>query len=217
MSREAVSRLERGQIDGLTIGTLRHIAGALEASVHIEIRWRGEQLDRLIDAAHAAMQDEVARVLTSLGWLLRTEVSFNHYGDRGRVDILAYHPSTGIVLVIEIKSRLGDLQDTIGRLDVKVRLGPMLARQVGWQTPAAVIPALVIGEGSSARRLVTAHSALFARYTLRGRAALTWIRRPSVVPNGVSGLLWYQAAASSNGGTARTGRVRERTLRDVVR
>ena len=131
VSRQVVSRVERGDVAGMTLGSIDSIASALGASVHVQLRWQGEQLDRLIDAAHAAIQQSVAESLTALAWIVRVEVSFNHYGDRGRVDILAFHRLLRILLVVEIKSGLGDIQETIGRLDVKARLGPTIARDCG--------------------------------------------------------------------------------------
>jgi len=188
VSREMISRMERGELSGMTLGSIEQIARALGASVSLQIRWHGEQLDRLMDAAHAAIQQSVAELLNGLGWIVRVEVSFNHYGDRGRVDIVAFHPALRILLVIEIKSALGDLQETLGRLDVKVRLGRQVARDLGWNDVAAVIPVLVIGDSRVARRTVAAHAALFAPFSLRGRLALAWLRRPTSTP---TGLLWF--------------------------
>jgi hypothetical protein len=143
----------------------------------------------LIDAAHADLQQSVAQLLTSLGWTIRVEASFNHYGDRGRVDILAFRPNLRVLLVVEIKSALGDLQDTLGRLDVKMRVGRLVAHDVGWGEVRAVIPALVIGDSRLARRTVANHESLFARYDLRGRGSLAWIRRP--LDPWPTGLLWF--------------------------
>jgi transcriptional regulator with XRE-family HTH domain len=188
VSREAVSRMERGALAGMTIARVDQIATALGASVAVQVRWQGEQLDRLVDAAHAALQQEVAELLIGLGWLIRVEVSFNHNGDRGRVDLLAFYPLLRVLLVVEIKSGLGDMQDTLGRIDVKVRLGGVLAREVGWTDVSAVVPVLVIGDSRTARNLVAAHDALFARFDVRGRAALRWVRRPGAP--WPAGLLW---------------------------
>ena len=69
--------------------------------------------------------------MASSGWSVRPEVSFNHYGDRGRVDLLAFHAASGVALVIEVKGSIGDLQDALGRLDVKLRLGRSLADASG--------------------------------------------------------------------------------------
>ena len=203
VSRELVSRLERGEIAGMTLGSIDRMAAALGASVNVHIRWQGEQLDRLIDAAHAAIQQAVAELLASQGWTVRVEVSFNHYGDRGRVDIIAVHPILRTLLIVEIKSALGDLQETIGRLDVKVRLGPTIARELRWADVTTVIPALVIGDSRRARRAVADHDALFTTFAYRGRAALAWLRRPvQPIP---SGLLWFASGPDSQEVTIRRG------------
>jgi hypothetical protein len=56
------------------------------------------------------------------------------------------HAATRLVLAIEVKTAFGDLQDTIGRMDVKVRVAGSVARTLGWR-PAAVVPVLVLGGG----------------------------------------------------------------------
>lgn len=192
---------------GVSIGTVEKIVTALGAIVDVTVRWEGAELDRSIDAAHARLQDWVARELAALGWLVRVEVSFNHFGDRGRVDVLAYHPATRLLVIVEVKSALGDLQETLGRLDVKVRLGRTLAREAGWADCEAVVPLLAITDARSARRIVGAHAALFAQYRLRGRQAVAWLRRPvAPVP---SGLLWFVNVPDSHGMTTpRVTRVR---------
>ena len=117
------------------------------------------------------------------------EVSFNHYGDRGRVDVLAYHAPTGCVLVAEVKSAVGDVQETLGRIDVKVRLGRSLAASAGWIRRAGGGAGVDRHGIAHARRVIAAHPVLFARFNMRGRAAQTWLRRPTLPPP--SGLLWF--------------------------
>lgn len=204
LSRDTVSRAERGTLDGLTLGALARLAGALDASLVVEVRWRGADLDRLIDRAHAALQNAAAERLGQAGWVTRAEVSFNHYGDRGRCDLLAWHPSSSSLVVVEIKSRIGDVQEMLGRLDVKVRLGPLLAGQCGWPQPASVVPALVLQDDRATRAVLGRHAAIFARYGLRGRAALAWLRSPI----SASGLVWFEGADSDQARTTRPGRVR---------
>ena len=196
-SRQLVSRIERGELAAIPIGTLRRIATELDATLSLQVRWRGEELDRLVDAAHARLQQATSELLMSLGWLVRVEVSFNHYGDRGRVDIMALHPVLRIILIIEIKSGLGDLQDTLGRLDVKVRLGRRIADDLGWSDVSAVVPVLVIGDTRTARSVVARHDALFKRFTVRGRAALAWLRRPH--GGAPTGMLWFANGQDSHG------------------
>jgi hypothetical protein len=202
-----ISRIERGQLASQSIRTVARVAEALDATAELVVRWRGEELDRLMDATHAALVHQTVAFLQSGGWVTRVEVSFNHFGDRGRVDVLAFHPDERILAVVEVKSALGDLQDTAGRLDVKVRLGPMLASSIGWEQPKSVIRALVVAETRTARRVIERHAGIFDAFTLRGRRALAWVRSPaSPSPRG---LLWFVRLPDSRGkGITRSARVR---------
>jgi len=179
-SRETISRIERGQVRGVTVGVLEKVADVLGASLDLLVRYQGAELDRLVDAGHAQIQDAVAAALTDLGWIVRVEVSFNHFGDRGRADVVAFHPVARIFLVVEVKSALGNLQETLGRLDVKVRVAGTIAAECGWTDVAVAVPVLVVADTRAARRVVAAHASLFGRYRLRGRQALAWMRRPGL-------------------------------------
>lgn len=209
VSRQAISRIERGLLAGIALGTLGKLTDAFGATADVYLRWEGEQLDRLIDRVHASAQEQTAALLRAAGWIVRPEVSFNHFGDRGRVDLLAFHPSASALIVAEVKSDVGDTQETLGALDVKARLAHRLAADAGWPPPSAVIPALVLVESGSSRRVVERHPELFARFARRGRAALAWIRDPSATPP--AGLLWFVNLPRAHGVSAnRRSRVRHR-------
>jgi transcriptional regulator with XRE-family HTH domain len=211
VSRQVVSRIECGHLAGVRIRTVVRTLEALEATGELVVRWRGEQLDRLMDADHATLVRTTVELLDSLGWQVRVEVSFNHYGDRGRVDVLGLHPATATMLVVEVKSVIGDVQDTIGRLDVKARLAAILASSVGWPAPRTVTRALVLGDLRATRRLVATHEAVFASFRPRGRQAVAWLRHPA--PSAPVGLLWFTKLTRAHGVGA-TRRVRERTVQD---
>lgn len=211
VSRQVVSRIECGHLAGVRIRTVVRTLDALDATGELVVRWRGEQLDRLMDADHASLVGATVELLESLGWQVRVEVSFNHYGDRGRVDVLGLHPATATVLVVEVKSLIGDVQDTIGRLDVKARLAAMLASSVGWPASRSVTRALVLGDSRATRRLVAAHEAVFSSFRPRGRQAIAWLRHPS--PPAPVGLLWFAKLTRAHGVGA-TRRVRRRTVQD---
>jgi hypothetical protein len=128
------------------------IAGALGATVSVRILWQGEGLDRLLDAAHADLTETVLRLLRDSGWEVATEVSFNVRGERGAIDILAFHHSTKSLLVIEIKSVVPDLQAMLGTLDkrpasLSVSLGSVVgestASQDCWSSPTTGPPVVV--------------------------------------------------------------------------
>ncbi len=197
LSRDSVSRAELGDLRGLTVGTLERLAAALGATLVVELRWQGADLDRVIDRAHAVLQAVVVSRLRSAGWVTHVEVSFNHYGDRGRCDVVGWHPRTGTVLIVEVKSRLANLQETLGHVDVKRRLGGAIAQQLGYLQPRSVAIALVLGDARTARRTVERHSALFDAFAVRGRSALAWVRQPTGA--GVR-LLWFEALPNSGEG-----------------
>ncbi len=58
--------------------------------------------------------------------IIRPEYEFNHYGDRGSVDLLAWHPTERVLLIIEVKSALTDLQATLMSYARKLRIVPDL-------------------------------------------------------------------------------------------
>ena len=195
LSRDAVSRVERGRLNGATFATVARLAAALDATLVVEIRWQGADIDRLVDRRHARLQELAARRLTLAGWMTRVEVSFNHYGDRGSCDVVAWHPSTQTLLVVEVKSRLGNVQDTLHRLDVKARLGSVIAEQLSWPQPGSVARALVVADERTSRRVVARHETLFASFATRGRSAVRWLRRPTP---GSRALLWFQPLPDSD-------------------
>jgi hypothetical protein len=160
-----------------TVRTLERICEPLDIDLRIYGRWRGGELDRLLDAGHAALQDLVKRRLEAAAWLVRAEVTFSRFGERGSIDLLAFHPASGILLVVEIKTVIADVQGLLRPIDVKVRLAGHVAAELGWH-PRTVVPALMISEESTSRRRVAEHAALFGRFATRGSAAGRWLRQP---------------------------------------
>ena len=141
---------------------------------------------------------------------IETEVSFNHYGERGSIDILAFHPATRVLLVVEVKTVVPDVGGMMMTLDRKVRLANQIARERGWRA-ATVSRVLVLREDSTARRRVAAHSATFSNaFPLRNVAIRAWLRDPAGV---ISGLLFLSTAREggqqtpSNGRSERSGGV----------
>lgn len=183
ISQSEMSRWERAALEECSVAEVERWATALNAHLALELRVDGER--PLTDARHAAVQTWVVNLLRSTGWIVEAETSFNHFGDRGRVDVLAYHPVLRILLVIEIKSRLDDAQELLGRLDIKRRIAPKIGAERGWPV-AAIVPVIVFGENRSTRRRLSAHEALFATYDLRARAATAWLRHPAQpIPTGI--------------------------------
>lgn len=185
VSRGVIGRIERGRADRVPIYVLVKVAAAMGATVSTKLFWHGEGLDRLLDATHASLTDAAIDMLRLLGWDASTEVSFNIRGERGSIDILAFHASSGSLLVVEIKSVVPDLQAMLGTLDRKVRLASEIARQRGWHV-RTVSRLLVMPDDRTARRRVDQHRATFA-VVLPARTveARRWLRNPTGVFAGI--------------------------------
>ncbi len=208
VSRAVLSDLERGRIEPHSVGALVAAGRAVGATVRIELRLPGGDMYRMLDAGHAALSAKWAEELERSGWLVESEVTFNHFGERGSIDLMAWHPESRVLLVVEIKTLIVDLQDLLAGLDRKVRIGGVVARQRGW-IPSAVVPALVVAEGSTARRRIRDHQALFRRFELRGRDALAWVSSPTTAaPRGI--LSFAKLSDARSGDRRRAGRQRVR-------
>lgn len=192
VSRSAVSLLERGFGHRLTMAVVDRVVSALGGRIDARITWNGVELDRLLDAGHATLQAAVKEHLEAWGWVVRAEVSFNHYGDRGRIDLLAWHPATSTLLIVEIKTSLVDAQQLLGAMDVRCRVAPMLARSLGWSV-RHVVPAIVFVEDKTTRRRIDVIATLFDRYALRGQGATSWLLRPAGRSIPPTGLLWFSS------------------------
>lgn len=160
VSRGAIARIEQGHADRVTVETLEKAARPLGARLVCRLSWNGEGLDRLLDEDHAATVEQVVRSLAAAGWLVATEVSFNVWGERGSIDLLAFHPGTRILLVIEVKSVVPDVQATLVTLDRKERLAIEIGRERGWDA-VAVARLLVIRDSRTSRRRIDEHAATF--------------------------------------------------------
>jgi transcriptional regulator with XRE-family HTH domain len=206
-SQAAISRLERGEGGGLSLAALRRLATALGARLDVRLDWQGGGLDRLLDRAHADLVERVVRTLRPQGWELVPEASFSVYGERGSIDVLALHPASGVLLVVEVKSVLQDVQGTLMVLDRKVRLADRISRDRGWR-PRSVARLLVLGARGTNRHRVAEHREIFqVAFPERGTVVKRWLRRPA---GRISGLLFI----SDNRQTA-AGRPRARPVKGI--
>jgi transcriptional regulator with XRE-family HTH domain len=179
VSDGTVSRIERGHLDAVALGTIRAVARALEIRVEVLPRSRSADVDRLLSARHAGLADAVVRWLGRFdGWVVRPEVSFSRYGERGVIDLLAWHAVAHSVLVIELKTAIVDVGELLGTLDRKARNARPIARDLGWN-PASVSCALIVADSSTNRRRIAAHAATFrAAFPTRAIGLRQWLPRP---------------------------------------
>jgi transcriptional regulator with XRE-family HTH domain len=168
IGQSAVSATEGGDLDAVSARTLGRLFGEVGADLVLAVRWRGGELDRLLDRAHAELVERIAALLLSLGWQVHVEVSFARYGERGSVDVFGWHPSARVALIVEVKSEITGVEETLRRHDVKVRLAPHIAFDRLGERPAEVARLLVLPDTSTTRRRLQVHATTFGRaYPLR--------------------------------------------------
>jgi transcriptional regulator with XRE-family HTH domain len=186
VSQQTVSRAERGRIDELSFRALGRILQELEGELELSVRWRGGELDRVIDEAHAHLVAAMLERLDCTGWVAAPEVTYTIGRDRGSIDVLAFQPTARIALVVEVKSELTSAEATLRRHDEKVRLAPAIARaRFGWDA-VSVSRLLALPAASTARRRVDRHARLFDRtYPLRGRELRAWLAEPAASEGGI--------------------------------
>ena len=104
VSQGLVSLLERGRLDLLSVRNTRKVGAALEVHLPFTPRWRGGDAVRLLDEGHSSIVEHIVRALRRSGWEVVVEYTFNHFGERGSVDVLAWHPLHRALLLLEVKT-----------------------------------------------------------------------------------------------------------------
>jgi transcriptional regulator with XRE-family HTH domain len=206
-----IRKIEHGQLEGVRLGSLRRVGNALEMYASIDVRWRGSELDRLLNARHSALHESVARYFSSLpGWVFEPEVSFAIYRDWGIVDILAWHAARQALLLIELKTAVIDVQESVGTFDRKRRLARQIAAGRGWR-PRVIGAWLLIADSATNRRRVAAHREMLrAAFPADGRTLRRWVREPDRDLRALS--FWSEAQlTASNPKIAARQRVRTRS------
>ena len=203
VSRATVSLLERGHWERLAIARVRGIAAAIDVRVEVVGRWRGGDASRLLSRRHSLLAETFATFMAGqLDWVAEPEVSFAVYGERGVVDLLAWHEPTAHLLVVELKTEFVDFNEMLGTLDRKLRLARTIGASRGWH--ARLISAwLIVADTKTNRRHAKQHATLLhSRLALDGRQLRAFLRDPS---RSTTGLAFW---TDTNGGSAspRVGR-----------
>jgi transcriptional regulator with XRE-family HTH domain len=214
VSRGTVSRVERGLLDDVTLGVLAATCRALEIRLDLLLRWRGGELDRLLNAGHAGLLEAVSRRFARLpGWISLPEVTFSIYGERGSIDILAWHAASRSLLVVELKTAIVDVHDLLATLDRKRRLATQIGRERGWDA-ATVSVWVAVSDTLTNRRRVAAHeTALRSVLPTGGVAVGRWLRWPV---ESIAALSFLSVARHESVRNMRPSRQRVRHSRKAV-
>jgi hypothetical protein len=188
--------IEAGNVENVTIGQARRVARALGGRLDARLMWRGDGLDRLTNRGHAQMHEATFRWLRGVGgWLAIPEVSFSRAGERGVIDIAAWHAATRSLLVIELKTRLVDVSGLMATMDVRRRVAWAIARDHGWE-PTSVSIWVIVAPGRTNERIRSGHRAVLrAKFPADGRSMRRWIGQPT---DSIAGLSFPPQVAISD-------------------
>jgi len=204
--QSVISLLEHGRLDEASLRTLRRVCTVLEIDLALDARWRGGAIDRLLDQGHAAIVEYAARLLVRNGWIVDAELTFNEYGERGSVDVVAWHPEHRALLLVEVKTALTDLQAMLLSMSRKVRIVPgILTRERGWHR-RHLGRVLVVAGTTANRSTVAQHRAMFeATFPEGSRDARAWLANPT---SDLAAVWFVSQMAVSHATTASRRRVR---------
>lgn len=205
VGQATVARLEAGRCPAVRLDALTAIAAAVGVDAELVLRCGRARLALLLDARHARLGELVVTTFKANAWQVRVEYSFSHYGERGSVDVVGWRPAERALVVVEVKSQLVDVQDTLSTLDRKARLVPaLLARDEGWR-PALVGRILVLPEATASRLAIARHGATFdAALPDRTVAVRRWLALPRGELRGV----WFLRNSSPANDMCRSTAVR---------
>jgi transcriptional regulator with XRE-family HTH domain len=180
VSQQAISLVERGHGSRLATATLRRIFAAIDARWEPTVSWRGGDLDRLLDEAHAGVVAAIVRRLGARDWQVAIEVTYSEFGERGSIDVLGARRDLMAMAVIEVKSELTVVDATVRKLDEKVRIvRSSLGRERFGFAPRHVGRVLILPATETARRRVRRVSAILdTSLPDRGATVRNWLRRP---------------------------------------
>lgn len=182
-----ISHVERGLMDDLPLRVIRDVLAALGMRLDLRPQWQGVDLARLGSGAHDALQNSVLEYLAGLpGWVAVPEVTYSMFGERGAIDILAWHEATCSLLVIELKTVLVDKGEIARKTDQRRRLAPEIAAARGW-TATTVSTWLVLSDTKTNRREVARNAALLRHSeAIDGHEMRAWLRQPRGIVSGIS-------------------------------
>lgn len=202
ISSSAVGRHENGIIGSFP--AIEKHAAVFALRVDVRMTGRAGDLVRLADEEHARIVEMVAGWFRAHGFQTETEASFSEWGERGRIDLLAFDPSTRTLVIVEVKTQLLDLQKLFGSLNVNERLASTIAKHRGWIV-GQTATVLATASTPANHKIVREHPSLFSQFARR-RLTVPSLRKETRI------LHWVNADAGRSSWLAGRQRVRRPEL-----
>lgn len=183
MSQSQVCRVERGILSDLTFETAERLLAAMGARlvISVDAPYLSDR-QRQREPAHARCSAHVAKMLRRAGWDVATEVEVGGDRSRGWIDVLAYNPVTGWLLVIEIKTEIHDLGAIERSLNWYEREAMSVARRMGWKPTRSIGCLLLLASSANDERASTNREPMNMGFPVRSRELATLVDGEAIPP-----------------------------------
>ena len=128
--------------------------------------------ERQRELVHARCSGYVDRRLRSDGWLTLREVEVVHGRSHGWIDLLAFDPRTGRLVVVEIKSRLDDMGAIERQVNWYKRMAMGIARGERWDVRLTTAWLLLLASDEVDTAIAANRDVLRYAFPARGGALL---------------------------------------------
>jgi len=177
-----VAAVEGGSADA-SLETLDRIARALDGELIVDLRLpmvigRADQ----VDAAHARCVAAARRSLECRGYVCAVECEIVDGRLRGWIDLLAFDPASGRLLLVEVKTELRDLGGLQRQVGWYQRAAPGVARGFGWSVGSTIVVVVFLATDANDSALVAKRDTFTAAVPLRGRAVRELLVERSAPP-----------------------------------
>jgi transcriptional regulator with XRE-family HTH domain len=169
VSQSWICDVERRRCPEASLETIDRLLTAMGGRLVLDVKAPYLANARQRDVVHVRCYAHVARRLTSAGWNVAREVEVGGDRSRGWIDILAWHPTTGLLLVIEIKTELHDFGAMERTLAWYEREAWAAGRRMGWQPGGVMGCLLMLSTDAVEQRVRDNGSALDHTFPLRAR------------------------------------------------
>jgi transcriptional regulator with XRE-family HTH domain len=183
VSQSRISRIENLRTHDIALSEIDALLVALGVRY-----WLGTEAPRVTrssrDLVHGWCAAYVTRRLVAAGWLVEREVEIG--GDRwkGWIDVLAFHPATDVLLVIEVKTEIVDLGEIERTLNWYQRQAPVAARRFGWVAREVASSLLVLDTAANERLFSSNRDLLRLGFPGRARQLLGVVRTGTLADSG---------------------------------
>jgi transcriptional regulator with XRE-family HTH domain len=142
-----ISRSHLAEIETARVNPTLDVVSRIGDSLGLELQIVGQPPivtdPRPSGFVHSRCSGYSGRRLAGSGWLVRREVEVVHGRWHGWIDLLAFHPEKGILVIVEIKTRVDDLGLIERQLAWYERSADDVASRFGWR-PARVVSWLLL-------------------------------------------------------------------------